>query len=423
MLKRLCPIFVFVSGLIAGDIAAKGNLADVELVLDDEVIIAQASAKLRAHNLVWGPKGEIWINTGETEPGLLRSEDQGKTWESVFVNLPSVPLGQHLAGFHITREGRLWLIHQLPPLLLGRKHVPTNDQRGFVSVSSDRGLTWQTTEIDARDFAPDARQDPYTSIEIAWCHPNFVEQPDGTVFFSLSMRYDDWDDFSQADQSRPGIRDVMIRTADGGATWGDPTIVHQHATETAYAVDPHNPDRILAATRIQRKALPGEDLTSIRKRSAMDMTPPNYMPEWAYKNGLLLESIDGGRSFREVPDGLFGFGSYRWSAVWTNANWLILASNAGQDPGQKRNFGDHVVRISLDGGRSWLDGTTDGTSAPNKAKKFVVVPAYRDIGKMDHYSAGVPATVELSPNRFLTLASYKRDKILKGRIWHLENLP
>ena len=216
---------------------------------------------------------------------------------------------------------------------------------------------------------------------------------------------------------------MLVRTADRGRTWGDPTIVHQHATETAYVVDPHNPDRILAATRIQRKALPGEDLAVIRKRSALDMTPPKYMPDWAYKNGLLLESTDGGRSFREVPDGLFGFGSYRWSAVWTDDNWLILASNAGQDQGQKRNFGDQVVRISLDGARSWLDGTTEGTSAPNKARKFMVVPAYRDIGKMDHYSAGVPATVELSRNRFLTLASYKRDKILKGRIWHLENLP
>ena len=133
------------------------------------------------------------------------------------------------------------------------KHVPASDQRGFVSVSSDGGRTWQTSEIDARGFAPGARQDPYTSIEIAWCHPNFVEQKDGTVFFSLSMRYDDWDDFSQADQSRPGIRDVRVRTADGGKDpWGDPTIVHQHATETAYAVDPHNPDHILAATRIGR---------------------------------------------------------------------------------------------------------------------------------------------------------------------------
>ncbi len=340
MLKCLCPIFVLILGLISGDIPAKGNLADVELVIDDEVIIAPASAKLRAHNLVRGPKGTIWINTGKTEPGLLRSADQGKTWEAVSVNLPVVPPGQHLAGFHITREGRLWLVHQLPPQLLDGKHVPASDQRGFVSVSADGGRTWQTSEIDARSFAPGARQDPYTSIEIAWCHPNFVEQPDGTVSFSLSMRYDDWDDFSQADQSRPGIRDVMVRTANGGKTWGDPTIVHQHATETAYAVDPHNPDHILAATRIQRKALPGEDLRAIRKRSAMDMTPPNYMPDWAYKNGLLLESTDGGRSFREVPDGLFGFGSYRWSTVWTDENWLILASKAGQDPGQKRNFGD-----------------------------------------------------------------------------------
>ena len=94
-------------------------------------------------------------------------------------------------------------------------------------------------------------------------------------------------DWHQADQTRPGIRDVMVRTRDGGTTWGDPTIVHQHATETAYAVDPDDPDHIFATTRIQRKALPGEDLQAIRKLSAMDMTPPDYMPDWAYKNGLL----------------------------------------------------------------------------------------------------------------------------------------
>ncbi len=255
MLKRFCTIFVLISGLITG-IAAKGHRADVELVIDDEVIIAPAGAKLSAQNLVRGPKGTIWINTGNTEPGLLRSADQGKTWEAVSVKLPTVPAGQHLAGFHITRDSRFWLVHQLPPQLLDGKHVPASDQRGFVSVSSDSGRTWQTSEIAAKGFAPSARQDPYASIEIAWCHPNFVEQPDGTLFFSLSMRYDDWDDFSQADQSRPGVRDVMVRTADGGRTWGDPTIVHQHATETAYAVDPHDPDHILAATRIQRKALP-----------------------------------------------------------------------------------------------------------------------------------------------------------------------
>jgi hypothetical protein len=237
------------------------------------------------------------------------------------------------------------------------------------------------------------------------------------------MRYDDWGDYSQADQSRLGVRDVMIRTRDGGKTWGDPTIVHQHATESAYAVDPRDPDHIFAATRIQRKALPGEDLQAIRELSAMNMTPPNYMPDWAYKNGLLLESTDGGRSFREVPGGLFGFASYRWSMVWTEDNWLILASHAGQDPGQQRIFSDHVLRISLDGGRTWLDGTPTGTSLPRKAGKFTVIPAYRDVGKADHYSNSVPATVELSQNRFMTLCTYKRDRILKGRMWRLENLP
>ena len=155
----------------------------------------------------------------------------------------------------------------------------------------------------------------------------------------------------------------------------------------------------------------------------MDMTPADYMPDWAYKNGILLESTDGGRSFAEVENGLFGFGSYRWSAVWKKANWILLVSNAGQDPGETEHTGDRVVRVSLDGGRTWLDGSAEGTKAPNQAKKFAVVPAYRDIGKLDHYSIGVPATLELSHNRFLTLASYKKDKILRGRFWHLENVP
>ena len=215
----------------------------------------------------------------------------------------------------------------------------------------------------------------------------------------------------------------MVRTRDGGRTWGDPTIVHQHATETAYAVDPNDPDHIFATTRIQRKGLPGEDLQAIRKLTAMDMTPPNYMPDWAYKNGILLESTDGGRSFREAAGGLFGFGSYRWSVVWTKDDWLILAGNAGQDPGQRKSHGDQVLRISLNGGKTWLDGTEEGTSSPAKAKKFAVVPGYRDVGKVDHYSASVPATIQLAKNRFLTFCTYKKDRILRGRFWRLENLP
>ena len=417
-------VVLFASGLAGCAAPAGGSLADVQLFIEDEVILAPASARLNAQNVVRGPDGAIWLNTGETEPGLFRSTDEGRTWETLPVKLSDVPPGQHLAGFHAARDGSLWLIHQAPPYrIVDGKSIESTDRRGFFSISTDGGRTWDTQDLDQGRFAPDPEADPYTSIDIAWCHPNFVERPDGSAFFSLSMRYDDWEEYSQEDQTRPGVRDVMVRTRDGGRTWGDPTIVHQHATETAYAVDPNDPDHIYAATRIQRKGLPGEDLQAIRKLTAMDMTPPNYMPDWAYKNGILLESTDGGRSFREAAGGLFGFGSYRWSVVWTRDDWLILAGNAGQDPGQRESHGDQVLRISLNGGKTWLDGTEEGTSTPAQAKKFVVVPGYRNVGKADHYSASVPATIQLAENRFLTFCTYKKDRILRGRFWRLENLP
>ena len=296
-------IIWFVFSLTAVTAWAGGSLADIQLFIEDEVILAPASADLDAYNVVRGPDGAIWLNTGEPKPGLFRSKDQGRTWETVPVELPQAPPGQHTAGFHAARDGSLWLLHQAPPTPHESTASPTEykDRRVFFSKSTDGGRTWETREIDYGRFAPDPEADPYTMMETAWCHPNFVERPDGTIFFSLSMRYPDWADWHQEDQSRPGIRDVMVRTRDGGKTWGDPTIVHQHATETAYAVDPNDPDHIFAATRIQRKALPGEDLQAIRKLSAMDMTPPNYMPDWAYKNGILLESTDGGRSFGKCP--------------------------------------------------------------------------------------------------------------------------
>jgi hypothetical protein len=417
-------IALFVFSLAAVPVWAGGSLADIQLFIEDEVILAPASADLDAYNVVRGPDGAIWLNTGEPKPGLFRSKDQGRTWETVPVELSQAPPGQHLAGFHVARDGSLWLLHQAPPThTVDGKSMEYKDRRVFFSKSTDGGRTWETREIDYGRFAPDPEANPYTSIDIAWCHPNFVERPDGSAFFSLSMRYDDWEDYSQEDQTRPGVRDVMVRTGDGGRTWGDPTIVHQHATETAYAVDPDDPDQIFAATRIQRKALPGEDLQAIRKLSAMDMTPPKYMPDWAYKNGILLESTDGGRSFREVSGGLFGFGSYRWSMVWTEDDWLILAGNAGQDPGQRKSHGDQVLRVSLNGGKTWLDGTESGTSTAAEAKKFPVVPGYRDVGKVDHYSASVPATIQIAKNRFLTFCTYKKDRILRGRFWRLENLP
>ena len=409
--------FCIVIGLLLGSPWAAGELRyeNLNVVIDDEVIIAPPTVSVDVANMMIGPDGTIWINTTTTDPGLLKSSDRGKSWTALPVHLVDVSSPQHIAGFKATLDGKLWIVHQAPPKAGGHVYSPD----AFVSVSKDLGKSWQTTRLNFPSFAPTGPSDPYTMIEIAWCHPNLVERPDGTVMFSASMRYEDWNDYQQADQTRPGIRDIMIRTTDGGRSWGDPTLVHQHATETAYAVDPQDPDHILAATRIQRKTLPGEDPAEVLQKTGVPYPPK---PEsYVYKNGLLLESADGGRTFQEVPGSLLGFGSYRFTMLWTPQNMVVLVSLGGQEPGEPFFDNDHVCRISLDGGRTWADGSTGGTSQLNQSQEFSLVPAYRDVGKADHYSAGVAATVEISPNHFLTLCKYKRDKILKGRFWHLEN--
>ena len=380
-------------------------------------MIAPPTPEVNANNMVLHPDGTIWLNTTTTDPGLFRSADGGQTWTAVRLHLPEAPPGQFVASLFATRDGRLWIVHQAYERDLQEAEVP--DPRGFVSCSENMGRTWETTLIDHASFAPDAPRDPYTRIGVAACHPNFIERPDGTLMFSASMRYGDWADYLQADQTRPGIRDVMIRTTDGDRTWGDPTIVHQHATETAYAVDPKDPDHIVATTRIQRYALPGEAPEAIKKNLTGVLYPP-AVPV-CYKNGLLIESTDGGRTFRERPDGLYGFMSYRWTANWTEDDMLTLVSLAGREPGETPgiNRTRHIARVSLDGGRSWVGGERGRTTAPNRARKFTIVPPRAE----DDYSACVAATIPLGRGRFLSTCRYKKEQVLKGLFWHLENLP
>ena len=72
-------------------------------------------------------------------------------------------------------------------------------------------LAERIQEVDYPSFAP-AGTGPYVSMGVTGCHPNFVERPDGSLMFSASMRYAGAEDYGQEDQSRPGIRDVLIRS-------------------------------------------------------------------------------------------------------------------------------------------------------------------------------------------------------------------
>ena len=162
MTRRLDSMIMLLAFALTGcAVPEGGSLADVQLFIEDEVILAPASADLDAYNVVRGPEGAIWLNTGEPKPGLFRSTDQGRTWETAPVELPQAPPGQHTAGFHVARDGSLWLLHQAPPThTVDGKSMEYKDRRVFFSKSTDGGRTWESREIDYGRFAPDSGGGP-----------------------------------------------------------------------------------------------------------------------------------------------------------------------------------------------------------------------------------------------------------------------
>ena len=133
----------------------------------------------------------------------------------------------------------------------------------------------------------------------------------------------------------------------------------------------------------------------ILKATGVPYPPDSYI----YKNGLLLESIDGGRSFREVPHSLTWFGAYRHTLLWTKSNIVIALSYAGQAPGRNEADNRKIGRVSLNGGRTWVDDIERGTPFFNQAKMLYLDPPHPS----EHlYEVSTTPTVELSSNHFLT---------------------
>ena len=372
----------------------------VEVRIDERIGIVPPIKETRAMlGMVRHPDGTIFLNT--QYGGLYKSVDQGRTWTPSPVNFSDGLANQRFHGLGVSSDGKLWLLHQYQGTEL------------YVSNSADGGLTWTTAPVAFRNMAPSAPQRPYSRADNDYnC---FVEGPDGIMMVAAEMRYSNEEvlGYLMADQSIPGHHETMIRTTDGGKTWGDPTSVHQHVAETSFAVDPGNAKHILAFARIQRGLLPGEDEAAVMKiTGAPDRwRVQGHTATSVYKNGLLLESTDGGRSFSEPAGGIVGFYEHRGVIFWAQNNVVVIVHNGG--------ISDYTaqVRISLDGGTTWVDGTKQGTPLLNKSNKFELVP------EPPSHSYMTP-TVELSPNHFLTAYAHGNEELtgtaVSGVFWHLD---
>ena len=419
LLTGTLPVVVFIAACASPPAQQKLDPERVFIKIDKHVSVVEPSPETGLTHEMLGmvrhPDGTIFLRT-QTQ-GFLSTGDLGETWQRLPVDLTDAPERQILHGLGVSRDGRLWLMHQSR----GGKDL-------FVSVSEDAALTWTPTSVDYATLAPGAPEHPYT-----FCYNDyntFFQRPDGTMVLGVGLRYQDHEDYQQEDQSRPGFHETLIRSADGGKTWGDPTEVHQHVAETGYAVDPNDPNHILAVTRKQRPPLKGQDAAEEEETAGV---PPGTA--WPWKGALLLESTDGGRSFREVPDSYLGYYSHRATILWTSSDTVVVASGVGRKDGRR------LARISLDGGRSWVDGTRSGTRLLNRSKGFELLSPPPTVS----FTAPM---LELSPNHFLTVYAYWEEESLKryyedpkspcvqgdqpgdcpwlgirALFWHLENAP
>lgn len=357
-----------------------------DLKIDGEVEIVPIGVGVRKMlGIARHPNGAIYLNT-QHQGLLFKSTDEGQSWTPIPVVFPSLERRQVMHGFGITRDGHLWVFHQ---------SWKFDGGDAFISHSSDGGWVWKTTSIDFPSFAPNSATRPYDRCLNDY--NTFVERSDDTLMIGIGLRYSkEYTENSQHylnDRLRPDVwlgGETMIRTTDGGQTWADPTPVHPHLAEVGYAVDPKGSDRVLAMARIQRRLLAGEDRAAHEKRTGC---VPGV--EYVYKQGLLLESNDAGRTFHEVEGSLTEYYGHRGTILWTNDNTVVITHQGGV-PGESTPDGQLYARISLDGGRSWLNSTETPTQQMAQSTKFLLLP------QPPGHSFTAP-TVELGPGRFLTV--------------------
>jgi len=410
MFKKLLSFWIFI---VTPGLALDDHRVIVKI--DKEVIIAPSGVFNRAMmSMVRSSDGTIFLNGQTKLPKLYMSQDQGESWIPVIVRLDGPPLEQVTQGLGVSRKGRLFLIHQT-----SGNHLPNTSslygQDLFVSYSDDFGKTWITSSTEFGKFSPGIPNMKFHEDG----NRTFVEQPNGHLMFTTTIvpakdyaeKYPPVKpvqppNYEYGGQEGDLFSDVVFRSTDYGATWGDPSQVYPDLNphESSLSIDPYDANHLLIITRIQRMGRANENAEKMMMKTG---NPRHY-----WKQAGLFESRDGGRTFNWPNGGFTSWYGHRATICWAQNNVVVIVHNAGyKDPRR-------LVRLSLDGGETWVNGTKRGTALMRLSKKFKLA---REIGFCS-------PTIEMSPDHFLT-AVYRYDnkktsKLLRGVVsgifWHIE---
>jgi len=173
-----------------------------------------------------GASAAKYVSGPPTKKVILRSKDEGRSWTKEPMALPEGYRGSPRIVIRLS-TGRIlctiveWLLvewnyedsrvigHKDGYAIWNADHQSFHKSRLAVIYSDDDGKTWQGTERDI-DYTP-----------FFWAIPGetIIEQSDGTVTLSI------WGCMSVEDGWQRMDSVGLLRSTDGGETWGDPTII------------------------------------------------------------------------------------------------------------------------------------------------------------------------------------------------------
>ena len=203
---------------------------------------------------------------------------------------------------------------------------------------------------------------------------------------------------------RPGdlFGDLVLRSSDGGRTWGDATRVDAFLNphESNLAVDPRGGERILLMTRCQRASIPDEDPDEFMARTG-NPDPPSS--RGSFSNRPTPAAPSGQRG---GPTGMDTGGSvYFAPAAPSSSRTRAGTGTAGSSPAS-----------------AWTGRPPGRTAAPGDrraARRAEVRAPARPPG----HSFTTP-TIEFEPRRFLTAYGWYpgggEELAVNGVFWHLE---
>jgi len=275
------------------------------------------------------PDGDL---VGPVAGAFSRSSDGGRTWQKVEGTKFPGKVAALSSAFSVLRNGR-WLIASIRDK--GRRTVghsarvglrggyPIYKRRGdfldrsvVISYSDDEGKTWHECEPTKGPFQ--------------WASPStwhFIERPDGTVWLPLygCVTNEEADSYSGSN--------CIIRSHDGGKTWGDATFVFRTRPREANGFQPE--PRFSEMDIVQ---LSSGRTVAFSRCEYIGMGPSG----WGATE--MKVSADNGKTWRTTGGSLVGVSQQTGMELPDGGIAFTYRSHSWQQPG---------VAISYDEGRSF----------------------------------------------------------------------